>query len=139
MLHIEGEEIINKDKGGPMICHKCGFGHMVDDSRHDIRVLKCWVCGERIYPDHPKRSGALVCSRCGSDMDEKNALSLCKNCLSLLNIHLKGRSYGETVCACGTRFTRKSPTQLFHSKECRDRGMTALAEQKRDTKILFHD
>ena len=125
-----------------MICHKCGFGHMVDDSHHEIKVFKCWVCGDRIYPDHPKRSGALVCSRCDSDMDEENELSLCKNCLSLLNIQarrLKGRNYGETVCVCGTRFTRKSPTQLFHSKECKDRGMTVLAEQKRDTKILFYD
>lgn len=106
-----------------MICQKCGFGHMVDDSHHDIRVFKCWVCGDRIYPDHPKRFGALVCSRCDSDMDEENALSLCKECVRLLNIHtdhLKGRSYGETVCACGTKFMRKSPTQLFHSKECRN-------------------
>jgi hypothetical protein len=119
-----------------MICHKCGFGHMVDDSHHEIGVFKCWACGDRIYPDHPKRSGALICSRCGSDMDEKNALSLCKNCLSLLNIHadrLKGRNYGETVCDCGTTFTRKSPTQLFHSKECRERVLTVSAKQKRGT------
>jgi len=116
-----------------MICQKCGFGHMVDDSHHGIRVFKCWVCGDRIYPDHPKRSGALVCSRCGSDMDEKNELGLCKDCVSLLDIHadrLKGRNYGETICACGMRFTRKSPTQLFHSKECRNRVMTAQAEQR---------
>jgi len=110
-----------------MICHKCGFGPMVDDSHHDIKVFKCWVCGDRIYSDHPKRSGALVCSRCGSDMDEKNALSLCKNCLSVPGIHgdhMKWRTYGETVCVCGMPFMRKSPTQLFHSKECRKRVMT---------------
>ena len=40
---------------------------------------------------------------------------------------MKGRNYGETVCVCGTRFTRKSPTQLFHSKECRNRVMTVQA------------
>ncbi len=128
-----------------MICQKCGFGHMVDDSHHDIRVFKCWACGDRIYADHPKRSGTLVCSRCGGDMDEKNALSLCKNCLSLLNIQaerLKGRNYGKTVCVCGTTFMRTSPTQLFHSKECRKRVMTGSAEQKRGTnrrQLLAYD
>jgi hypothetical protein len=106
---------------------------MVDDSHHDIKVFKCWVCGDRIYPDHPKRSGARVCSRCGSDMDEKNALSLCRNCLSLFDTHaerLKGRNYGETVCICGKTFTRKSPTQLFHSRECRKRVVTVQAQQR---------
>ena len=134
MLHLEGEVITNEDKGVPTICQKCGFGHMVDDSHHDIRVFKCCICGDRIYPDHPKRSGALVCSRCGGDMDEKNGLSLCKDCLSLLNIsdeRMKERTYGQTVCACGTTFTKTSPTQLFHSKECRNRAITVQAEQKR--------
>ena len=117
-----------------MICQKCGFGYMVDDSHHDIRVFKCWLCGDRIYPDYPKRSGALICSRCGSDMDEENALNLCTDCVSLLNVHahhLKGRTYGESVCACGTRFTRSSPTQLFHSKACRKRVLKAQTGQKR--------
>jgi hypothetical protein len=115
-----------------MICQKCGVGHMVDDSRHGITVFKCWVCGDRTYPEHPKRSGAFVCSRCGDDMEEKNELGLCKNCLRVLNIHavrLKERNYGEFVCACGTTFMRKSPSQLFHSKECRKRVMTVSAEQ----------
>ncbi len=110
-----------------MICRKCGFGHMVDDSNHDVRVLRCWICGDRVYLDHPKRSGLLVCCRCGSDMDEKNALSLCKDCLHLLNFHaerMKERTYGASVCACGTTFLRKSPTQLFHSRECRKSRMT---------------
>jgi len=112
---------------GPMLCEKCGCGCMVDDSYSDISVYKCWVCGNRIYPDHPKRFGALVCSRCGRDMDEKNALSLCKDCLKLLNLpihRLKGRNLGVTVCSCGRRFVRKSPTQLFHSKACRKRVIT---------------
>ncbi len=92
----------------------------------------------RIYPDHPKRFGTLACSRCGSDMDEKNALSLCKVCVRALNIQaerLKGRNYGEIVCICGTTCTKKSPTQLFHSKECEKRVMRPWAEQKRDTKF----
>jgi hypothetical protein len=117
-----GKEAIANKQGGPMICQKCGVGHMVDDSRHGITVFKCWVCGDRTYPEHPKRSGAFVCSRCGDDMEEKNELGLCKNCLRVLNIHavrLKERNYGEFVCACGTTFMRKSPIQLFHSRECR--------------------
>ncbi len=107
-----------------MVCCKCGSGYMVDDSHRDIRVLKCWACGYRIYPGHPKKSGSLVCTRCGSDINEENALSLCNDCLSLFNIHaegLKGRTYGESVCACGKTFMRNSPTQLFHSKTCRKR------------------
>jgi hypothetical protein len=100
---------------------------MVDDSNHDVRVLKCWVCGERVYVDHPKRSGLLACCRCGSDVDEKNSLSMCRDCLSLLNVRaerMKERTYGEFVCSCGTTFMRKSPTQLFHSPECRKGRMT---------------
>ena len=106
-----------------MICNKCGFGHMVDDSHYDIKVYKCWVCGNRIYVDHPKRWGSFVCSRCGNDVDEENELGYCKDCLKLLAIHVdrvKGRTYGETVCACGTPFIRRSPTQMFHSKSCRN-------------------
>ena len=109
-----------------MICQKCGCGHMVDDSRHDIKVFKCFVCGDRIYPDHPKRSGAFVCSRCLNEIAETNPLGLCNDCSRSLGLHadrLKGRSYGRTTCACGMTFTRKSPTQLFHSKECRKRVM----------------
>jgi formylmethanofuran dehydrogenase subunit E len=90
-----------------MICHKCGFGHMVDDSHHDIRAFKCWVCGDRIYPDHAKRSGALVCSRCGGDMYEKNALNLCENCLNLLNIHADA-STGVTMAKPSTPAARRS-------------------------------
>ena len=130
--------MVERDKGGPTICPKCGFGYLVDDSDRDIRVSKCWACGDRIYADHPKRSGALVCSRCGSDMDEKNALSLCAACSRLFHIHaerLKARAYGKTVCACGMTFTRKSPTQLFHSKECKNRIMMVPAEQKRESKV----
>jgi hypothetical protein len=107
-----------------MICQKCGCRHMVDDSQHEIKVLRCFVCGDRIYLDHPKRSGAFVCWRCGSEMAEKNPLGLCNDCLRLLGLHterLKARNYGQTTCACGMAFTRTSPTQLFHSKECRKR------------------
>jgi DNA-directed RNA polymerase subunit RPC12/RpoP len=106
-----------------MICNKCGLGHMVDDSHSDIRVYKCWACGNRIYVDHPKRWGYLVCSRCGNDVDEENELGYCRDCLRHLNINIdrvKGRTYGETVCACGTTFIRRSPTQMFHSKSCRN-------------------
>ncbi len=105
-----------------MICQKCGRANMVDDSFHDIKVLRCFACGDRIYLDHPKRSGAFVCSRCGNGMAEKNPLGVCSDCLMPLGIPgegLKQRSYGQATCACGATFTRKSPTQLFHSKECR--------------------
>ena len=107
-----------------MICQKCGCAHMVDDSLHDIKVFRCCVCGDRIYPDHPKRYGAFARFHCGSEMAEKNPLGLCNDCLKPLGLHaerLKGRHYGQTTCACGMTFTRTSPTQLFHSKECRDR------------------
>ncbi len=97
ILQLEGGAMANRDKGASMICQKCGFGYMVDDSHHDLRVFKCWVCAERIYRDYPKRSGALACSRCGSAMEEKNALKLCKDCARFANLqthHLRGRTYG---------------------------------------------
>jgi hypothetical protein len=106
-----------------MLCNKCGFGQMIDDSHFDVRVYKCWTCGNRIYVDHPRRRGSLVCSRCGNDVQAQNELGYCGDCLKLLNMHVdrvKGRTYGETVCMCGTTFIRKSPTQMFHSKDCRN-------------------
>ncbi len=69
-----------------MICDKCGFPHMVDDSESDIKVYRCWVCGNRTYLGYPKRSGSLVCMRCGGETEEENDLSYCRNCLKLLNI-----------------------------------------------------
>jgi len=117
-----------------MTCHKCGCGYMIDDSYHDIRVFRCWVCGERIYLEYPKRSGSRVCCRCNNDLGEENALSLCKDCVTVLDMHPERlrRGYGRTVCLCGTRFMRKSPTQLFHSTECRKRMMTLQPEQKKE-------
>jgi len=107
-----------------MVCDKCGSGYMIDDSYTDIKVYKCWVCGNRIYVDHPKRSGSLVCARCGDDLDAKDELGYCGHCLKLLHPNvepMKERTYGETTCACGKTFTRKSPTQAFHAKECKRR------------------
>ncbi len=68
------------------MCDKCGCGFMIDDSDHEIVVFRCWVCGNRIYLDHPKRSGALVCSRCCATMLKKNELGLCTKCLKVLKI-----------------------------------------------------
>jgi hypothetical protein len=119
----------NHYKGGSMVCDKCGFGYMIDDSYFDVKVFKCWVCGNRLYIDYPRRWGSLVCSRCGNDMTEENELGYCRECMKLLNVHmgrLKGRTYGESVCACGTTFVRKSPTQMFHSKDCRKRVVSTF-------------
>jgi hypothetical protein len=107
-----------------MLCQKCGFGHMVDDSHHDIRVFKCWVCGERIYPGYPKRSGALVCSRCGSHMDETNELSVCMDCMKLLNIPTE-RLKGRNSLRLRRDIHEEKSIQSLHSKECRKRVTTA--------------
>ena len=107
-----------------MVCHKCETGFMVDDSHRDIQVIKCLVCGERVYAGHPKRWGDSVCSRCGDDLDEANELCLCPSCLNVLGIRaraLRERTYGDTNCPYGKAFTRKSPTQVFHSTQCKSR------------------
>ena len=113
-----------RHRGDQIVCDKCGSGFMVDDSDRDIRVYKCWVCGNRLYIDYPKRDGSLVCSRCGNDMDTENELGYCTKCVKGLNLNverLKERTYGETRCACGKTFIKKSPTQVFHAKDCRGR------------------
>jgi DNA-directed RNA polymerase subunit M/transcription elongation factor TFIIS len=107
-----------------MMCGKCGSSYMVDDSYEGVKVYKCWACGNRLYVDHPKRSGSLVCSRCGDDVDTENVLGYCRSCSTHLNPHVEQmlvRTYGESTCACGTTFVRRSPRQLFHAKECRKR------------------
>jgi len=115
-----------------MVCGKCGSSCMVDDSYREINVYKCWICGDRLYVDHPKRSGSLVCSRCGDDTDVKNELGYCKACSRLLKVNvepMKVRTYGEMTCACGTTFIRKSPRQLFHARNCRMRTVAPRVEQ----------
>ena len=105
-----------------MVCDKCGFTYMVDDSYYEVKVYKCWVCGNRAYVDYPKRRGSLVCSRCGNNLDTDNDLGYCNNCLKYVSLNvgsLKERTYGESRCACGMLFIRKSPRQIFHSKDCR--------------------
>ncbi len=110
-----------------MVCDKCGFGYMLDDSHRDIQVFKCWVCGNRVYVGHPKRRGAIICARCGDEVEEQNQFCYCDDCLKLLNLQatrMHGRTYGETVCKCGATFIRRSPTQVFHSRDCRKRIVT---------------
>ena len=107
-----------------MMCDKCGSEHMVDDSYYDVRVYKCWVCGNRVYVDYPKRNGSLVCSRCGDSMDTENELGYCKDCLKLVNLNvgqIKERSCVETKSAGDTIFIRKSPRRAYHAKDGRKR------------------
>ena len=71
---------------------------MVDDSDTGIKVYKCWACGNRVYVDHPKRSGSLVCSRCGDDLDTTDGLGYCKDCSRFLHIHAEPmmvRTHGD--------------------------------------------
>ncbi len=106
------------------MCDKCGSRYMVDDSCYDVKVYKCWVCGNRVYPDHPKRYGYLVCSRCGDELETGNHSGYCPSCIKYVNLNvvtMKERTYGTTRCACGATFIRKSPRQMFHSKDCRKR------------------
>lgn len=105
-----------------MVCDKCGSPYMIDDSYYDIKVYKCWACGNRLYADHPKRSGSLICDRCGDDLDTENELGHCRACSRLPNTHVEPmmvRTYGESICACGTTFIRRSPRQQFHAKNGR--------------------
>jgi DNA-directed RNA polymerase subunit RPC12/RpoP len=111
-----------------MICDKCGANAIVDDSYMDIRVYKCWVCGNRIYVDYPRRIGSLICMRCGDDMEGENEFNLCPKCLVLLKMgktRMKKRTYGESDCVCGIHFVRKSPTQVFCSSECKKKAHIA--------------
>ena len=94
-----------------MLCDKCGLGCMFDDSQYDIRVYKCWACGNRIYLDYPKRRGSLVCSRCDNDIAEDNGLGYCKDCVKLLGIHVdrvKISAKRDSVRA-RSKFIRRSP------------------------------
>ena len=123
-----------------MVCSKCGSGYMVDDSYSDVKVYKCLVCGNRLYVDHPKRLGSLICSRCGDGMDTENELGYCNKCLNLLNVdaeRMKERTYGETTCACGATFIRKSPRQQFHAKDCRKRLAPLQAERHLTRALLL--
>jgi hypothetical protein len=98
-----------------MVCDKCGSGDMVDDSYYDVRVYKCWVCGNRAYVDYPKRNGSLVCSRCGDNMDTKNELGYCEECLKLVKLDVektKEHSSEEDRSASDKIFIRKSPRRV---------------------------
>ena len=85
------------------MCGKCGSRYMVDDSHGDIKVYKCWVCGNRLYVGYPKRLGSLVCFRCGDGMDTRNDLGYCAGCMKVL----------EIPCV-PIKARRKSPRHVFH-------------------------
>ncbi len=72
---------------GGITCDKCGLDSMIDDSYSGIEVYKCWVCGNRMYAGYPKRSGTVVCLRCGRYRTEENELGYCGDCLRVLNVH----------------------------------------------------
>ena len=71
----------------PIACGKCGYGWMIADSDYGIKVLRCWVCGNRVYPDYPKKRGGLVCTECGESMRKKNDLDLCTKCLKYFGMY----------------------------------------------------
>ena len=93
-----------------MMCSKCGSRQMVDDSYGDIKVHKCWVCGNRFYVDYPKRLGSCVCYLCGDAVDAQNELGYCTGSVKLLDIP-GGRM----------KVRRKSAQHLFHSQDCMKR------------------
>lgn len=72
-----------------MLCDKCGMPHMIEDSTSGIEVYRCWVCGNRMYVNHPKRSGLLTCSKCGRPIEEKNVLNYCTKCWDDLRVFKK--------------------------------------------------
>ena len=90
---------------------------MVDDSYFDIKVYKCWVCGNRLYVDYPKRLGSLACFRCGDPVDVRSGQGHCASCLKVLGLKrdpVKARACRETNRMGGRSFSRKKePPQLF--------------------------
>ena len=72
-----------------MICEKCGVGYMIDDTSREVEVCRCWVCGNRIYAGYPKRSGSLVCARCGDLRHEENDFGYCEACTRLLAVSVE--------------------------------------------------
>lgn len=89
-----------------MLCDKCGTPHMIEDSTPQIEVYRCWVCGNRMYVNHPKRSGLLTCSKCGGTIEEKNALNYCRKCWEGLQIFKRKQSGG----------TKRPPKELHREK-----------------------
>ena len=66
-----------------MVCEKCGVGYMIDDTFGQVEACRCWVCGNRIYSGYPKRSGSLICSRCGDARNGENDFGYCEACMRL--------------------------------------------------------
>jgi hypothetical protein len=68
---------------------------MIEDSTSKIEAYRCWVCGNRSYVNHPKRSGLLTCVKCGGMIEEKNALNYCRKCWDGLQVFRKRDSGGS--------------------------------------------
>jgi predicted nucleic acid-binding Zn-ribbon protein len=83
-------------------CPKCG-----DETYRDARdqtIHYCPMCGWRYYPR----------------IDIAESIQDHKEKIHSTKIH--NRTYGEIKCPCGVMFTRKSPSQEFHTKKCRKEG-----------------
>lgn len=104
-----------------MICSKCGHG-MIQDLFEREQVFKCWVCGNREYVGCSKRIGTDACVKCGDPVETNDGPQYCSACLKFIHIGdtCADRTYGEALCRCGTIFIRKSPTQTYHSRNCRN-------------------
>jgi hypothetical protein len=89
-----------------MLCDKCGTPHMVEDSTSNIEVYRCWVCGNRMYANHPKRDGAQACRKCGGTVEEANILNYCRSCWAGLQVFKKRTPLGPDV---PFHASRKSP------------------------------
>ena len=72
-----------------MQCDKCGMPDMINDSAPDIEVYRCWMCGNRMYANHPKSIGVLNCVKCGQPIKESNVFNYCKECLEGLKVFRK--------------------------------------------------
>lgn len=87
-----------------MLCEKCGMPHMIEDFTSEVEVYRCWVCGNRIYVNHPMCGGFLTCSRCGGPIGEKNVLTYCRKCWDGLRIFKKrgSRISSGQLSSCNT-------------------------------------
>ena len=104
---------------GSMLCDKCGTPHMVEDGTSNVEVYRCWVCGNRMYRNHPRRSGVRACRKCGGTVEETNVLNYCRTCWEGLQIFRKRAPEGL-----------KEPAQQLRQKPVRGSGKTCAEKKK---------
>jgi len=81
---------------------------MLLEKDRDVTYYTCLICGNKVFPGFPKRSGTATCKSCGKEYTGGLDSGFCLKCVPRK----------PKLCVCGELFFPKKG-QKYHTKACR--------------------